>query len=128
MQSLVRSLGVVYPTLLDWEPDEAVAQRYDESQGLTWHKDLERHPGVIASFSISGTAELHHRMRDGKGDHISLKPRDLVLVRGMDLHGVWYHDLRPEHDVRNVEGDRISLTFRANTRPDDPIDGFQYNN
>jgi hypothetical protein len=129
VQSFVRSLSAVYPALGVWKIDEAVAQRYDGGDvGLTWHKDRERHPGVIVTASISGSADLYHRTKGMSEGIIHLERGDLVVVRATGLHSDYFGDLRPEHAVHNVQGDRISLTFRANSRPDDPIPDFPYNN
>ncbi|HSX45208.1 MAG TPA: alpha-ketoglutarate-dependent dioxygenase AlkB [Candidatus Saccharimonadales bacterium] len=129
-KSLVHSLDGIFPMLANWEVDEAVAQRYDQGEtGLTWHKDNERHQGLIVSASISGQAEIYHRMYETEEPKkLYVGPGDMIILRGGFLHGSWYHDLRPEHRVDNVIDDRISLTFRANNRPNEPIPGVSYNN
>lgn len=132
VERVVCSLAALFPSLTDWQADEAAAQRYDDQkpQGLTWHLDLARHPGIIAIVNVSGRTTLNyrrlHREVAGPPHSLNVHLGDMVLLRASGL--LAGPGLLPEHGVSYSSRDRISLTFRDNLRPNDPIVGFEYDN
>ena len=91
------------------------------------HKDNSRHPGLIATLSLRGIAKFDYKTVDGKANWVTTAPGGLVLMRATGLLG--NEDLRPEHAVTTIyTPQRVSMTIRANTRPDEPIPRAEYDN
>jgi hypothetical protein len=129
VELLVRNdLAVDYPSLADWEADEAVLQRYLQGTGkLTSHKDNARHTGVVIIGVVEGEGKLTAES-NGKTKELDTKLGSLVVVRASGLLSV-EEDLRPEHAVSAVTtSHRTSLTTRSNNRPLEGIPGFTYDN
>jgi len=128
---VVEPLGEHFPSLQSWEADECVAQKYKDQEGyLTWHKDLERHPGIIVIANILGIGKLSARRHEHSKIHqTDLYPGDILLLRAPGLYPAKL-DVRLEHAVDTVHGPngRISVTYRANLLPDEPIEDFHYHN
>lgn len=130
VDNITQPLSKYFPSLQVWEADEVSAQKYLDTEGhLTWHRDLERHPGVIAICNIVGKAMLGIKHNPKDTSVASLESGDILLLRAPGLYDSDV-ELRPEHAVMSVKGpnDRISVTLRDNTRPDDPIPNFRYHN
>lgn len=150
-QSLVRSVGDLYPSLVKWRADEMSYHRYyDAEKGLTFHRDNLRFTGVIAVVSVLGECDFQVIDRDelevgvdpetGKKKvlswdwrntyNIPTTPGDVVLTRAPGLFDEMDNDKdRPEHAVLNVRVlPRISFMLRANNKPEDSSYGFTYHN
>lgn len=130
VSEIVEPLSDSFPSLKDWQIDEVAVQRYRTVEGgLSWHKDLERHPGLIPIFNLIGKACLNIRSDGHHMTTVPLIPGDVVLLRAPGLIDA-DKEMRPEHAVSRVKGihGRVSATFRANNRPDEPIDNFRYHN
>lgn len=107
------------PELAGWLPNEIHVQRYPaRALGITPHLDLKRYGLLIAIFTAAGSASftwcadragtVHEQWEAGPGS--------VVLLRAPGLGGA--DDGRPLHTVSGPEtGERISVTFRMNTRP-----------
>lgn len=128
IEGLTRGLAFFYPTLEEWTADEVAFHRYHHgNEGLSMHKDNLRHPGLIATFSLSGVARFDYKTQDGGTSWVIVSSGDLVLTRASGLLGM--DDLRPEHAVTEVyTPSRVSMTIRANTRPNEPIPRAEYDN
>lgn len=125
----VDPLAKVFPSLRGWEPDELSIQRYPRQDGgLSFHKDLARHTGVIIICSLTGEAELHVKTQT-QIERVACHAGDVLLLRAPGLFETT-EDTRPEHAVSTVRGSetRISATLRANNKPNEPIPNFSYNN
>lgn len=128
-QELVRRAGekLADPGLMNWFGREVAVNRYGRDGGLGAHRDLKRHPDVLAIWNVCGSCDFE--MLSDREGHVlkSFQPHpgDLVLLRGMGSP-----DRRPFHRVSNVigEGPRISVTVRHDTDPDNLIAGFTYAN
>lgn len=132
-KEVVEPLAEMFPSLKTWELDELTAQRYPHDEGvITWHRDLARHPGVIATGNIVGEATLSVRDLQFQDRPIFLMPGDVVVLRAPGLFdkSLIEGDIRPRHAVTSLhsKGDRISITARANSIPDEPIKNFYYHN
>lgn len=149
-QTLTRSLGELYPALIDWQADEMSYHRYyDAEEGLTFHRDNLRFIGLIAVVSVMGECDFQIVNRDvdetdidpltGKVRVVTwdwhstytipTNPGDVVLTRAPGLFVSSQTDDRPEHAIMNVRVlPRISFMLRANNRPDDTGYGFTYQN
>lgn len=130
MKDIIEPLKEPFPALEDWQIDEATLQRYQNIEGrLTLHKDLERHTGIIAICNLMGKACLSMKPPASYATSIPVAPADIVLLRAPELFES-RQEVRPEHAISNVRGfhGRVSATFRANNRPDEPIDNFRYHN
>lgn len=118
-------------SLQRWFALDVVVNRYGKNGGLGAHKDLKRHPGVIAIWNIAGSCDFE-MLNDRNGEILAVyrpNPGDLILLRGtMPCDGLG--DQRPFHRVSNIGGvgPRISVTVRHNTNPGNPIAGFSYLN
>jgi hypothetical protein len=129
---LVEPLSEYFPSLTAWNVDELSAQRYKAETGiLTWHRDLARHPGVIAICNITGGAVIGVRHQKEESC-VVLQPGDVLALRApglFDASGL-SEDIRPEHAVLSAGGKqgRISVTARANNNPAQPIRNFSYYN
>ncbi len=132
VKEVVQPLSATFPFLKSWEPDEITAQRYRSQVGeLSWHRDLERHPGIIAVSNIYGSAELGVRQHM-ETSTVTLNEGDVLLLRApllFDEQPVG-GDVRPQHAVTAILGSkhRISVTVRANRYPQRRIKNFYYNN
>ena len=132
MSDVVKPLATFFPPLSSWQPDEITAQRYRNNVGkLSWHRDLNRHPGIIAVSNITGSAELSVRQHM-QTSAVTLEEGDVLLLRApllFDEQPVG-GDVRPQHAVTDVAGskDRISVTVRANRFPQRKIKNFHYSN
>ena len=132
-KQIVEPLTEYFQSLKTWELDELSAQRYPHAKGvLTWHRDLARHPGIIAICNITGEATLSARDTHHQECPMFLMPGDVVVLRAPGLFdkNLIEGSIRPEHAVTNIHGsdDRISITARANSSPDQPIKNFYYHN
>lgn len=131
-ETLVRGTGACIPALDTWRIRDIVAQRYHKDGFLGAHRDLKRHTGVIAIYTITGTAvfELLGATRDAPPvKTFRLRAGDLVFLRGTGLTDM-NSDERPFHRVGGSLSDepRICLSFRDNNNVDEPIPGFFYCN
>lgn len=124
----VNSLGLVLPSLDGWKPDELSLHRYDDPEvGLSFHKDNLRFTRLIAILSLEGICSLAVKLGVTEARYRT-KPGDLVLVRGSRLTDD-DSDLRPEHAVVDLETPtRVSMMLRENSRPDERIPGFEFDN
>lgn len=132
-QSLIRLSAADYPILAEWTAKDIVIQRYGQDGLLTAHKDLRRHPYLIASFTLTGSCRFE--LLDNRNGKITKtmipEPGDLVLLRAPGLANDKSVDDRPFHQVSgslDPRVPRLSLVFRDNHNPDTPINGFTYHN
>lgn len=126
-EQLARSFEEYYPALGKWTIDEAVWQKnYSGNNVLSMHRDNYRHPGLIFIYNITGRADLASQYME-RQELNTLDPGSLVILRAPGLSKT-IDGARPEHAVEYASPGRVSLTFRANTRPKDIIDGFYYDN
>lgn len=130
---LVQGNGKHYPQLFSWNAIDIVIQRYGPDGILTGHKDLARHPYIIASFTLTGSCRFEVlETRDGRvTKSIQPKPGDLVLLRAPGLASPFGVDDRPFHRVSGALDSRVprtSVTFRDNLSPGRTIHGFTYLN
>lgn len=107
------------PELAGWLPNEIHVQRYPErALGITPHLDFKRYHLLIGIVTAAGSAPFTW-CADRSGtvyEQWQAGPGSLVLLRAPGLGGV--DDGRPLHTVSGPEaGERISVTFRMNTRP-----------
>ena len=96
-----------------WLPDQIFVRRYrGGSEGMTPHRDGTRFRLLVATVSVLGSARFHRHDERGEVTQTwPLLPGDLVLLRGMGLHGV--EDGRPHHSVGGPAGElRCSVAFR----------------
>lgn len=132
-QSLIRLSAEEYPVLSEWTARDIVIQRYGADGLLTAHKDLRRHPYLIASFTLTGSCRFELlEKRDGPVVKTMIpEPGDLVLLRAPGLANDKSVDDRPFHQVSGSLDSgvkRLSLVFRDNHNPDKLINGFRYHN
>ena len=147
IQALLRSAHSVCPALASWRALDIVVQKYAKDGGLGGHRDLSRHPLIIASFTLTGRCRFE-LLADRQGpvlETLQPYPGDLVLLRAQGLREP--HDSALENDpcvvgdfladddrpFHRVSGaitatPRVSVTFRDNLQPDKPITGFSYTN
>lgn len=128
----------MFSTTDDWVADEMSLHLYDEPEvGLSFHKDNLRFFGAIAVLAVEGQKEMWSIGRDGVIMSLAVNPGDLVLNRAGGLYPPRYRMSKgkqvqinecPDHGVYNLVPPAISFIVRANTRPDDPIKGFTYDN
>jgi alkylated DNA repair dioxygenase AlkB len=128
MHRYIRHLGRVLPGLAGWTPDELSLHRYDDAEvGLSFHKDNLRFTRLIGILSLEGECTLAVR-RDGAEQAFDAEPGDLMLLRGPGLVDS-AEDLRPEHAVVALRTPtRTSMMLRENSRPDERIPGFEFDN
>lgn len=127
IQVFIQRLGIIFPSLDNWEADELSLHRYDAKLGLSRHKDNARFIGVIAISALEGECDLEVS-NDAGTTAYPTHPGDLIMLRAPGLIDS-DEDLRPEHAVVNVRTPtRTSLMLRANNRPDETIPGFHYEN
>lgn len=132
-ESLVRTCAPDCFGLGTWRAVDTVVQKYVETDYLTAHRDLTRHPYLIASFTLLGSAtfELLESREGSVYKTLHPKQGDLLLLRAPGLNPELKTDSRPFHRVTKIlAGDscRISVTFRDNLTPGNPIPGFTYHN
>lgn len=148
-EALIRSLHEPYPSLATWEADEmSYHVYYDTEVGLSPHRDNLRFYGLVAVVVMEGESDFQVldrvpvrleydpvRKRDVvvewniRGIYtIPARPGDLILMRAPGLIPNMRSEDRPEHGVVNCKLPRISFMLRANDKPDDTADGFEYYN
>jgi hypothetical protein len=132
-EELIRSSLEICQSLGSWNAIDIVVQRYGYNGVLTGHKDLARHPYIIASFTVTGSCRFEVlETRDGQViKSMQPKPGDLMLLRAPGLASPPGIDDRPFHRVSGAldpDEPRISVTFRDNIAPDQTIYGFTYLN
>ncbi len=134
IEGLVQSLNGIFPNLQAWEADEMSLHRYDDPDiGISFHKDNLRFIGLIAVLTLEGESDVLVKQTDGTVQTISLGAGDLNLTRATSLYDSFTNgrldNLCPEHAVVNLRTPfRTSFIVRANSRPDDVIPGFSYDN
>jgi|GEM_PF-3551512 len=121
-----------FAQLRDWQAYDTVIQKYSHDGELGAHLDLKRHPGVIVICSISGAcvfAILHSKKGPVKFA-LQPQPGDILLLRAPGLSGDPNLDDRPPHwvsgNIHESDPFRISVTFRHNLKPAQPIRAFSY--
>lgn len=124
--------------LQTWEADEMSLHRYDDPEvGLSFHKDNARFFGLIAVIATEGEKDFASIGPDGVITVLRVQPGDMVLNRSNGLYEPRYVQRRgktvldsdcPDHGVYNVTPPATSFIVRANSRPDEPIPGFTYDN
>ena len=124
----VKALAPTFPSLASWQADEMSFHLYDTPEvGLSRHRDNARFVGVIAILAIDGECDLTVRHEETDVAY-AVVPGDLCLLRAPGLIDT-SKEVRPEHSVGNLKTDtRLSMMLRANSRPDEAIPGFQFNN
>ena len=127
-QRFINGLSAVFPSLAAWEADELSFHLYDDKEiGLSRHRDNQRFIGLVAIIALSGTCDLVVR-HQGQDIGRTVEPGSLCLLRAPGLIDS-REEIRPEHSVQNLQTEtRLSMMLRANNRPAEPIEGFQFNN
>lgn len=120
LAELVRVHGREFAGLTAWWPNEVGVQRYPaQAVGITPHLDLKRYTHLVAVFTVAGSAPFTV-CKNRAGEALVrwwASAGSLVLMRGPGFGGV--EDGRPLHMVGGPEsGQRISVTFRMNSRPE----------
>lgn len=131
IQSLVRSLVKIFPSLDTWKIDEMSLHRYDDKDvGLSFHKDNLRFNGVIGVLTLEGESDVAIKDAYGKSHLLEVAPGDLNLTRATGLYAAPKGtNLCPDHAVLNLRTPhRTSFIVRDNTRPTESIPGFTYDN
>lgn len=129
-ETMVKLAREAMPQLAEWRAMDTVVQKYSCQGGLGSHRDLKRHPDLIAIYTISGSCLLE--LLDRRDGNVLLSfspgPGDLILLRGWIAGSS--SDARPFHRVSGNlgSGSRVSVTFRDNDDPTRPIEGFSYGN
>ncbi|MBL4539350.1 MAG: alpha-ketoglutarate-dependent dioxygenase AlkB [Oceanicaulis sp.] len=102
-------------------PDQVIVNEYLPGQGISAHVDCEPCFGpVIASLSLSGSAEMTLRKRStGERHSVILEPANLLILSGEARYN-WTHDIPARKSdvikgVRQPRTRRVSLTFRTVT-------------
>lgn len=129
---LVRSARKSFPQLATWQAYDTMVHKYSSTDFLGAHRDLERHPQVIAIYTVTGECKFELlTSHDGEVTKVFYPtPGDLLLLRAPGLSGCAEDD-RPVHRVSGnmLPGrHRISVTFRGNLRPNKPIPGIVFQN
>lgn len=137
IRDLIRNLGAVHPVLGSWELNEISLHRYDDQElGLGFHRDNLRYLGVVAVLNIDGVSDLEV-MEEGTGAIHAMRiyPGDLTLTRVSGIYDGGYDDegkrinTCPDHAVTRLQtSTRTSLILRHNSRPEEPINGFEFHN
>lgn len=131
IRKYVTSAAVSFPNLADWIPNDIAIQKYDQEGYITAHRDLKRHILVIAIANIDGSCRLEtltSRKRATVRQFLT-EPGDLILMRAPGLTDAT--EDRPFHRITGnlyQFGHRISVTFRLNNRPYEPVPGHSYEN
>jgi hypothetical protein len=128
VHDLVDELAESVPSLAGWRANELSMHRYDVQElGLSTHRDNTRYFGLIAITALVGECAFETKYRHLRSNYHS-KEGGIFLMRAsglIDEPG----ELRPEHGVgRLFTPIRISLMLRHNTKPNEAIDGFEFNN
>ncbi len=128
-EQYIQSLASIFPSLASWKADELSFHLYDDEHvGLSKHRDNLRFIGVIAIASIDGSCDLVISSDDGSETALAVEPGDLCLLRAPGLINA-NQEIRPEHSVQHLRTPtRTSMMLRANTKPDEAIPGFRFNN
>ncbi|MEI9913859.1 MAG: hypothetical protein WDN66_02535 [Candidatus Saccharibacteria bacterium] len=127
VKKFVRSLGNVFPALVDWEPDDMSIHRYDKPKdvGLSSHRDHSCFKRIIAIAAIHGTADY---LIDDEPNFERVFAGDLLLLRAPGLIRS-DKDTRPFHSVSGIyTAGRISLTLRDDDGPDSLPERYHYEN
>ena len=133
LKNVIKPLSLSFSSLERWTPDEIVAQRYPESDGgLGWHRDLKRHPGVIITYSTEGERLLSVR-HGGTETHHELHPGFLTIMRATGLYKPRFLSMDRidnQHRVSSPKGEKgsVSVTLRANNKPNEPTPNFPHYN
>ncbi len=127
-EGFIRGLNKFFPTLYGWTADELTLHLYDNKEiGLSRHRDNTRFIGLIAIISLDGICDLSVRHNNEDIDY-QVTPGDLTLLRATDLIDS-DNEIRPEHSVVNLQTTtRLSMMLRANSKPDEIVPGFKFNN
>jgi alkylated DNA repair dioxygenase AlkB len=127
-ENFIRSLNEYFPSLIGWTADELTLHLYDDKEvGLSRHRDNTRFIGLIAIISLDGICDLSIRHNEEDIDY-TVKPGDLTLLRATDLIES-DNEIRPEHSVINLQTPtRLSMMLRANSKPNELVPGFRFNN
>ncbi len=137
LQVLGQSFSTVFPSLKQWLPNEMSLHRYDDPEiGLSFHKDNLRFFGLVAIAAVRGSSDLDIKSDDGSIKTTKVNEGDLTLFRvnglypslGLDANGRAIN-ICPEHQVSNLHSpDRVSFMLRMNTKPDELLKGFEFDN
>ena len=97
--------------------NEATWTRYPDQVGhITAHRDPPAYQGVIAVFTLIGTAVFRiWNDLDSTIDEWATMPGDVIVLQGKD----WPRPgaLCPRHEVEQpFDGDRLIMTLRFNSR------------
>lgn len=133
IRHLVRSLASsVLPGAAHWAPNELSFHRYDVAElGLSFHRDNVRYLGVVAIYSVEGECDFYTRVDEFDTEPVyhRVVANDLMLLRASRLLSVPQIDLCPDHMVGRLHTPtRTSMMMRQNSRPSDPVEGFDFNN
>jgi len=136
IQTLVRGLGRFFINLDDWTADEMSLHRYDDPNvGLSYHKDNLRFKGIVSILELEGERDFAVKGPDKTERLIPMWPGRLILNRASGLYDVEPSpdgkevNLCPDHGVYNLRTPTsTSFIVRANSRPDEELAGFEYDN
>lgn len=141
----IRGLGTIFPSLVDFTPDEMSLHRYDDAEvGLSFHVDNLRFRKVVGVVRLEGEGEfqyLNRKLEKGEQPNeqdievVAAKAGDLILTRVSGLHelrrderGKLINDC-PDHRVVNQKTPFVtSFMVRENSIPDENPNGFTYEN
>jgi hypothetical protein len=129
MDTVINPLSIYFPSLTTWQPDEMVAQRYRAETGhIDWHFDRARYFGLIVIANTLETATVG--VADAR-DHYDraefMREGGILVLRASRLFSS-RKKLTTEHAVLQAGDGRTSVTLRANSRPQEPMDGIIYHN
>lgn len=128
VERYIGKLAKQLATLEKWKSTELSIHRYDAQEGLSYHRDNKRFIGVVAIVSLQGESDLWIKRADDSEEAIETCPGDLLLLRAPGLIDDMGCEIRPEHAVHLITPTRTSLMLRNNSRPQEPINGFRFNN
>lgn len=125
VETFVKSLGLILPPLVGWEPNEMSLHRYDDYDvGLSPHHDHTCFTELIAIVSLYGACDIEL-------DEFALKMMkegDLLLLRAPGLIES-DEEVRPMHGVVNLYTQtRVSMSLRVNKDPTKLPKSYTYDN
>lgn len=134
IEEFIQALSTHFPNLASWQADEMSLHRYDADIGLSYHKDNLRFTGLIAVLTLEGASDF--AVKDASGNEVfyPVTEGDLMLTRATNLYPAVNENgnninLCPDHAVLNLRTPyRTSFIVRANSRPNEQIQGFHFNN
>lgn len=136
VQALIRGLGGVFPVLNTWTVNELSLHHYDDPElGLSPHRDNLRYMGLVAVLNVDGESDLELSKEPAGAIHaLHVRPGDLTLTRVSGIYPSYEEDGKPRnicpyHAVTNLATPtRTSFILRDNSRPEEPINGFNFFN